>query len=142
MVQTAPRHCTNCGAIVHPDEHFCTACGSSVSIDWWNWQAPLPDCPTPSTSPPHEDSRETYVPLQIPPDHRTHDRRIRRTLGLLIPLVSGALLVLSELLLRAGYDRLAWGIVWFTSLGVTIMAILWWCREGAKALRRQRRRQF
>ncbi len=140
MVQMAPMHCTNCGAIVQPNEHFCTACG--FSTEWKNWQAPLPDRPMPPVSPPHEDSRETYVPLQIPPDHRTHDHRVKRARGLLILLVSGALLVLSELLLRAGYDRLAWGIVWFTALGVTIVAIMWWCREGAKALRRRWRRRF
>ncbi len=141
MAQRFPLHCTNCGAIVQPNERVCTACGFSASPEWTSWQAPLPDRPAPSTSPIHENPRDPYVPLQIPPDHSARDRRVRRTLALLILLVSGALLALSELLLRDGYDRLAWGIVWFASLGVMIMAILWWCREGTQALRRRRRRR-
>ncbi len=141
MAQSFPMHCTYCGAIVQPQERFCTACGFSASHEWKSWQAPLPDSPTMSAPRHPEDSTVAYVPLNVPLHPRGPNHRVRLLRGLLISLISGALLALSELLLRDGYDRLAWGIVWFASLGVLIMAILWSCKEGAKALRQRHRRR-
>lgn len=56
--------------------------------------------------------------------------------GLLATLVSGALLILAEVLLRDGYDRFVWGIVWFAALGVLTGTIIWWGIAGRKLLRR------
>jgi len=60
--------------------------------------------------------------------------------GLLALLVSATVLALAEVLLRNGYDRFTWGIVWFAALGILIGTIVWWCAVGRKPLRRFIRR--
>ncbi|HEV2108751.1 MAG TPA: hypothetical protein VGR16_10855 [Thermomicrobiales bacterium] len=42
--------------------------------------------------------------------------------------------ILSEVLLRDGYDRLRWGAVWFASGGTTIVAMVLWGKWGIKRL--------
>lgn len=81
-----------------------------------------------------------FLPLRIPPDHERRDRTLKLVGAALLTLVSGTLLLISEILLRDGYDRFSWGIVWFASLGVLAIAIVGWCVVAARPLRRRVRR--
>jgi hypothetical protein len=86
------------------------------------------------------DDATDFLPLQVPPDHGRRDRVAKLAGAILITLVSGVVLLVSEMLLRDGYNRFTWGIVWFASLGVLAIAIVGWCMAAAKPLRRRVRR--
>lgn len=86
------------------------------------------------------DDATDFLPLQIPPDHGQRDRTAKLAGAILLTLISGALLLVSEMLLRDGYDRFSWGIVWFASLGVLAIAVVGWCVAAVRPLRRRLRR--
>lgn len=139
MSPSFPR-CSGCGAALRPDDHHCAACGTPASAAWVAWRAPLPPPPSTMDRLGNDEAAGDFQPLRIPPDNSRRDRVARLTIALLITLLSGTLLALAEYLLRDGYDRLAWGIVWFASLGVFAIAILGWCVAGTRALRHRVRR--
>jgi len=132
--------CSSCGVALQPDDHHCTACGTPASGAWVTWQAPLPSPPSTMDRLGHDEAAADFQPLHVPPDNSRRDRVTRLTIALLITLLSGMLLALAELLLRDGYDKLSWGIVWFASLGVLVIAVLGWCIAGTRKLRRRVRR--
>lgn len=142
VMSTAPSssRCSGCGQALRPDAQRCPACGIPVSGARVTWQAPLPSpSPTMDTRR-HADAAADFQPLQLPPDTSRRDRFARLGLALLATLASGALLALAEILLRDGYDRFSWGIVWFASLGALALAILGWCVAATRALRHRARR--
>lgn len=82
------------------------------------------------------DEATDFLPLRIPPDHGRRDRTVKLAGAILLTLISGALLLASEILLRDGYNRFSWGIVWFASLGMLAIAIVGWCVVAARPIRR------
>jgi len=76
-----------------------------------------------------------FIPLVLSPEPERS--RIRQVLlAVIVTVISVGLWILSEVLLRDGYDRLRWGAVWFASGGATIVATVLWGKWGIKRLRR------
>lgn len=126
-MRSPPHRCDVCNAELLPDDPMCRECWTAVPDAWRRWLAPgsplSPNVPsTPFADP-------AFVPLRLSPGSTLQRRRRfihTNAVSIVVTLAATVLLVIAELMLRDGRDHRPWATVWYASVSVTALAILWW----------------